>query len=49
MGTRTRAVALALRVAFVVACLALMVWRLTAADETADRVTLSVDGVHWTP
>ena len=49
MSTRTRAVALGLLAAFVLACLALMAWRLTAPDETTDRVTLSVDGVHWTP
>ena len=49
MSTRTRAVALWLLAAFVAACLAVVAWRLTTGEETADRVTLSMDGVHWTP
>ena len=48
MSTRSRIAVLSLLVAFVLACVATVVWRETTLDETANRVRLSADGVRWT-
>jgi hypothetical protein len=47
VSTRSQRVALGLLAAFLVGCLALVAWRVTAPAPTEDRVTLSVDGSRW--
>lgn len=48
MSTRRQVVVLGLIAATLVASLALLGWRFAGDDESAHRVTLSVDGVRWT-
>jgi hypothetical protein len=48
VSTRSRFVVLCLLAAFVLACAAVVVWRLAGPEQTTNRVTLSADGVRWT-